>query len=133
MLFRSPVVEEEEGQEGGRQGQTVAITQPLGRSKVAATIAVAETATSRVINALPVMTIPPLMLFQLRKTRWMHQRPNWTIPVNMGLILGTSLVALPLALGVFPQRHYISADRLEPELTEFADKSVKLAVFNRGM
>jgi sideroflexin-5 len=52
--------------------------------------------------------------------------------VNLGLILGTSLFALPIALGVFPAREKVSVKWLEPEFTERlgADGEVE---FNRGL
>lgn len=56
----------------------------IGKSKRAATLAVAETAFSRVMNATPIMVIPPLVLVQLQKG-WLKQRPGWTIPVNLGM------------------------------------------------
>ena len=106
--------------------------EPLGRSRVAAARAVTETAASRVINSLPVMTIPPLALLTLQKGRWLQQRPRLVLPINLGLILGTGLVALPFALAVFPQQHVISVDRLEPELKNKAGDTGFVA-FNRGM
>jgi hypothetical protein len=56
----------------------------LGRSKKAATLAVAETAISRVLNATPVMALPPLLLVRLQKTEWLKQRPRMVIPVQLG-------------------------------------------------
>jgi tricarboxylate carrier len=104
----------------------------LGKSKRAATLAVAETAASRVFNATPVMAIPPLILVQLQKQRWLASRPHMVLPVNLGLILVTSLFALPLALAAFPQRQSISAEKLEEE---FHGKGGDggLVEFNRGI
>jgi hypothetical protein len=56
----------------------------LGRSKKAATLAVGETAISRVLNATPVMALPPLLLVRLQKTEWLKQRPRMVIPVQLG-------------------------------------------------
>jgi tricarboxylate carrier len=104
----------------------------LGKSKTAATLAVGETALSRVMNATPVMAIPPLILVQLQKQRWLAARPNLVLPVNLGLILVTSLFALPLALAAFPQRQKISAEKLE---AEFHGKGGDggFVEFNRGI
>jgi sideroflexin-5 len=49
-----------------------------------------------------------------------------------GLIFGTSIFALPLALGVFPQRQAISAKQLEPEFWDRGGKD-GLVEFNRGI
>jgi hypothetical protein len=57
---------------------------PLGKSKKAATLAVGETAISRVLNATPIMVLPPLLLVRLQKTEWLKQRPKMVTPVNLG-------------------------------------------------
>ena len=57
---------------------------PLGKSKKAATLAVGETALSRVLNATPIMVLPPLLLVRLQRTDWLKQRPRMTTPVNLG-------------------------------------------------
>jgi len=55
----------------------------LGKSKKAAVLAVGETAISRVLNATPIMVIPPLVLVRLQRG-WLKNRPGWTIPTNLG-------------------------------------------------
>ena len=104
----------------------------LGKSKKAATIAVGETAASRVFNCTPVMVLPPLVLVRLQNTEWLKQRPRAVMPVNLGLILVTSIVALPFALAVFPQRQTIRADSLEKEFHDRAGEG-GLVEFNRGI
>ncbi|KAF2194502.1 sideroflexin-5 [Zopfia rhizophila CBS 207.26] len=105
---------------------------PLGKSKVAAKLAVGETALSRVLNATPIMVVPPLILVRLQRTEWLKQRPRMTLPINLGLILTTSIFALPLALAAFPQRQAVSAKSLE---AEFWDRGGKdgMVEFNRGI
>ena len=124
-----PVQTEEDKAAKEKSGQEVA---SLGKSKKAATLAVAETALSRVLNATPVMAIPPLILVRLQKTDWLKQRPRMVLPTNLGLILTTSIFALPLALAAFPQRQAVNATTLEEE---FHDKGGKggLVEFNRGI
>jgi tricarboxylate carrier len=104
----------------------------LGKSKKAATIAVAETAASRVFNATPIMVIPPLVLVRLQMTEWLKLRPRMVLPVNLGLILTTSIFALPLALGAFPQRQAVSARSLEEEFWEKGGEG-GMVEFNRGL
>ena len=53
-------------------------------------------------------------------------------PVNLGLILTTSLFALPLALAAFPQRQAIKATSLEKEFWEKGGED-GLVEFNRGL
>jgi len=104
----------------------------LGKSKKAATLAVVETAVSRVLNSSPIMVIPPLLLVRLQRTEWLRRNPRFTTPVNLGLILVTSYAVLPFALAAFPQRQKVLADSLEPE---FHGKGGEggLVVFNRGI
>lgn len=124
-----PVLSEVEKKKREETGEPV---QSLGKSKKAATLAVGETAISRVFNATPIMVIPPLILVRLEKTAWLQARPRMVLPINMGIILGTSLFALPLALGAFPQKQAISAKSLEEQF--WGAKGLDgLVEFNRGM
>lgn len=104
----------------------------LGKSKKAATLAVAETAVSRVLNSSPIMVIPPLILFRLQGRNWLKRNPRYTMPINLGLILVTSYAVLPLALAAFPQMQKVRADSLEGE---FHGKGGEdgMVVFNRGI
>jgi tricarboxylate carrier len=106
--------------------------QPLGKSKKAATLAVGETAISRVLNATPIMVLPPLILVRLQQTAWLQQRPKMVTPVNLGLIFATSIFALPLALAAFPQRQAVQASSLEKEFWELGGEG-GLVEFNRGI
>ncbi|KAK3322600.1 Tricarboxylate/iron carrier [Apodospora peruviana] len=104
----------------------------LGKSKKAATLAVAETALSRVLNSSPIMVIPPLILVRLQSADWLRRNPRYTTPVNLGLILVTSYAVLPLALAAFPQRQKVRADSLEAEF-EGRGGEGGMVVFNRGI
>lgn len=104
----------------------------LGKSKKAATLAVGETAISRVLNATPIMVLPPLILVRLEKQEWLKRRPRMVLPVNLGLILTTSIFALPLALAAFPQRQAIDVDKLEDEFKGRGGVG-GMVEFNRGI
>lgn len=109
----------------------------VGTSRSAAIHAVGETAASRVINATPVMAIPPLILVKLQKTRFLKGKPKAVeILTNIGLIFATSLVALPFALAVFPQKRRIAVSSLESEFHDLKDKDgkkIEYLEFNRGI
>ncbi|KAF1986311.1 sideroflexin-5 [Aulographum hederae CBS 113979] len=107
-------------------------TKSLGKSKKAATLAVGETALSRVFNATPIMVLPPLVLMRLQRTAWMQARPRMLTPVNLGLIFVTSIFALPLALGAFPQRQRVRAGSLEEEFWGRGGEG-GMVEFNRGI
>lgn len=125
-----PVLSEEERAKR-ELSEDVTPVQSLGKSKKAATLAVGETAISRVLNATPIMVLPPLILVRLEKTKWLQARPRMVTPVNLGLVLVTSLFALPLALAAFPQRQAISASKLEEEFHDAGYEG--MVEFNRGM
>lgn len=76
-----PVLSEEEKSRREKTGEPV---QSLGKSKKAATLAVGETAISRVLNATPIMVLPPLILVRLQKMEWLQTRPRLVLPVNLG-------------------------------------------------
>ncbi|KIW89959.1 uncharacterized protein Z519_09389 [Cladophialophora bantiana CBS 173.52] len=124
-----PVQSEEEKAEREKTGKEVT---SLGKSRKAAILAVGETAISRVLNATPIMVIPPLILVRLQKTEWLKSRPRMVLPVNLGLILTTSIFALPLALAAFPQRQAVSAKSLEEEFWDRGGEG-GLVEFNRGI
>lgn len=86
-----PVLNEEEKVRKEKDGKGV---QSLGKSKKAATIAVAETALSRVLNATPIMVLPPLILVRLQRTEWLRKRPRMTLPINLGTTVGYRLGSL---------------------------------------
>lgn len=126
-----------------RKGISVFHTNPethevtdLGRSKVAAKYAVGETALSRVINATPIMVIPPLILVKLQKGFLKGKSRFAETLVNLGLITITSFAVLPFALAIFPQTKTISVKHLEDSFHGIKDKNgneIKQAWFNRGM
>ncbi|GME70754.1 unnamed protein product [[Candida] boidinii] len=108
----------------------------LGNSKIAALNAVGETAASRVINATPIMVIPPLILVSLQKRLLKGKSLGVQTVANIGLIFATSLVALPFALAVFPQRRTISVNRLEDNFKNLKNKDgseILEVEFNRGI
>ncbi|KAF6217843.1 hypothetical protein HO133_006255 [Letharia lupina] len=124
-----PTLSEEEKAQKEKDGSQV---RSLGKSKKAATLAVGETALSRVLNSTPIMVLPPLILVRLQQTEWLKRRPKMTLPVNLGLILTTSIFALPLALAAFPQRQAVSAKSLEEQFWGKGGKDGKVE-FNRGI
>ncbi|KAI0186978.1 sideroflexin-5 [Xylaria flabelliformis] len=124
----SPADKEKLAAEGRAEGDVAS----LGKSRKAATLAVGETALSRVLNSSPIMVVPPLILVRLQRTQWLRSNPRLTLPVNLGLILGMSYIALPLALAAFPQRQRISAESLEEEFHGRGGEG-GMVVFNRGI
>ncbi|OTB07955.1 hypothetical protein M426DRAFT_317459 [Hypoxylon sp. CI-4A] len=127
-----PVLSDADRARLAREGKAENEVPSLGRSRKAATLAVGETALSRVFNCTPIMVVPPLLLVRLQRTDWLRRNPRFTTPVNLGLILAMSYLALPFALAAFPQRQRISADSLEEEFHGRGGDG-GLVVFNRGI
>ncbi|KAH3671307.1 hypothetical protein OGAPHI_000530 [Ogataea philodendri] len=108
----------------------------LGNSRRAAVQAVGETAASRVINATPIMVIPPLLLVRLQKTVLKGKGSAVQTLANIGIITATSFLVLPFALAVFPQRRHVSVDQLEEKFRGLKDSKgneIKQVEFNRGI
>ncbi|MCJ1429358.1 hypothetical protein MMC29_007271 [Sticta canariensis] len=141
-----PVLSEEEKAQKEKYGTSVP---SLGKSRKAATLAVGETALSRVLNSTPIMVLPPLVLVRLQQAQWLKTRPRLVLPVNLGkqsedkhsvrttkdrigLILTTSIFALPLALAAFPQRQVVKASRLEEKFWNIGGEDGNVE-FNRGI
>ncbi|KAG4431639.1 hypothetical protein IFR05_012881 [Cadophora sp. M221] len=127
-----PVLSESDKVKLAEEGKSESEVASLGKSKKAATLAVSETAVSRVLNSSPIMVIPPLVLVRLQKTEWLKKNPRLTMPINVGLIFATSLFALPFALAAFPQRQAVDASSLEQEFWGKGGEHGKV-VFNRGI
>ncbi|KAK4188667.1 putative mitochondrial transport protein [Podospora australis] len=127
-----PVLSQKERLELEARNKSPSEVESLGKSQKAATLAVGETAVSRVLNSSPIMVIPALALVRLQKTDWLKKNPRYTTPINLGLILVTSYAVLPLALAAFPQRQKVRADSLEER---FHGKGGEggLVEFNRGI
>lgn len=58
--------------------------------------------------------------------------PTSAANIEPGLILATSIFALPLALAAFPQRQAVSAKSLEEQFWDKGGKDGKVE-FNRGI
>lgn len=127
-----PVLSEADKAKLAAEGKSESEVVSLGKSRKAATLAVSETAVSRVLNSSPIMVLPALALVRFQKQDWLKRNPRLTLPVNLGLILTTSLVALPLALAAFPQRQAVDAASLEKEFWGKGGEGGKV-VFNRGI
>ncbi|CCU80397.1 unnamed protein product [Blumeria hordei] len=117
---------------GNLVGNSESPVASLGKSKKAGIIAVSETALSRVLNSSPNMIIPPLILLRLQNHKWLKKNPRLVLPINLGLVLTTSIFALPLALAAFPQIQTVDASLLESEFWR-SDGDFQKVKFNRGI
>lgn len=86
----------------------------LGKSKICAKTAVWQTASSRIFMAVPIC-LPAIALIGLERLRLVPKNPVLNLMLNLGLISGQLLIAVPAAIGAFPQMATIQASELEPE------------------
>lgn len=109
----------------------------VGTSKTAAKYAVGETAVSRVVNATPVMVIPPLILLRLQNSKVLLGKPKrHETMANIGILFVTALIVLPFALAVFPLRRELPVTALEEQFHNLKDENgnpIKTLHFNRGL
>ena len=82
-----PTLSEEDKKDKETGGEEV---KTLGKSRKAATLAVGETALSRVLNSTPIMVLPPLILVRLQETEWLKRRPRMVLPVNLGMKISSA-------------------------------------------
>lgn len=108
----------------------------VGKSRRAALLAVGETALSRVVNATPIMVLPPLVMMRLQRSVLKNKSFAVRTAIQLGVIMITGYVALPFALATFPQYQKVDVRNLEPRLWNKKEKSgepVESLYFNRGI
>ncbi|TNY24386.1 Tricarboxylate/iron carrier [Rhodotorula diobovata] len=104
----------------------------LGKSSIAGTYAVGQTAASRVLTNIPTLILPPLLITVLER-RGAFRGPNGarlSTVLNLGLIGASLLVFLPPAIAAFPSRASIDPKKLEQR---FRDVPYDHVEFNKGL
>ncbi|KAI7862545.1 Tricarboxylate/iron carrier [Spinellus fusiger] len=108
----------------------------VGKSKTAGVAAVSQVAISRLLTNAPVLIIPPLLLGQLQKTKFVQGNPRVVLPLQFGLITLSLMTALPAAIAVFPQRGELQTHAMEEEFHQLKDKEgnvIKTLYYNKGL
>lgn len=108
----------------------------LGISKSAAKQAVGMTVLSRIIMAMPGMSIPPLIMNQLEKKSFMKRMPWLASPLQIGMVGFILVFATPLCCAIFPQTSSMNISSLEDELkVEISKKHEDMTrvYFNKGL
>jgi len=108
----------------------------VGKSQKAGMSALQMVATSRIVTAIPVLTLVPFTLNALMKTQWLKARPNLVNPINVFLIFIALQTALPAAIALFPQTVGVPVQSLEPRFHYLQDENgnpVKTLYYNRGL
>lgn len=99
----------------------------MGESRVAAMSALSQVALSRVAIAFPCLTIPPLFLNFFK--------PKYKTPWNLALICASLSLALPLAIGIFPQESRVPVESLEKNFHNLYNGTERITHvrFNKGL
>ncbi|KAA1065750.1 hypothetical protein PGT21_009165 [Puccinia graminis f. sp. tritici] len=113
--------------------------QSVGKSRIAGSYAVGQTAASRVLTNIPTLILPPLIITALQK-RGTFSGPrgkSLEMIANLGLIGGSLFFFLPPAIAAFPQRAKIQAHKLEDRFSNIIDertgKPYQYFEFNKGL
>lgn len=107
-----------------------------GVSKAAGVKAISEVAMTRVALPAPILLFPPIIMSVWDRLAFAKARPTWRPVVQVPVITACLWLALPLAIGLFPQMSSISAAKLEPEfrnLTDSKGKKIEVFYFNKGL
>lgn len=92
--------------------------QIVGKSKAAATQAVAQVVPSRILMAFPGMVIPPVIMNRLEQGKLLTKHPILKAPMTV-LMTGLCLsLSTPLCCALFPQKSSLPVSSLEPELQQ---------------
>ena len=68
----------------------------LGKSRVAGFLAVSMCAASRVLAAIPILAISPVVMVNLERTAWMQARPWLRVPCTLACVGAALLTGVPL-------------------------------------
>lgn len=108
----------------------------VGDSKNAARRGIALVCVSRVLMALPGMTMTPMLTQYATRRGWFCRYPAAVVPFQLLLVSLCVTFATPLCCAIFEQRAAIPVASLEPDLQAFAKKNypkAKEVYFNKGL
>jgi hypothetical protein len=109
---------------------------PIGiKSQAAAKTAVFSTANSRGILCLPLI-FPPAVFYGLERMGMYPKRFGLSVAVQLSAIFVELYLAVPFAIAMYPQYATIGADKLEPEIQAWKNKSGKQIdyfMYNKGL
>ncbi|CAL8117100.1 unnamed protein product [Orchesella dallaii] len=109
----------------------------IGISTIAAQYGIAQVVFSRIINAIPPMVVPPLVMNQLEsrlKLPLLLRYPKLSIPIQIALVGILNAFAIPMCCAIFPQKSNIPVSKLESEIQTNAKKyGVTTVYYNKGL
>jgi len=109
----------------------------MAKSQKAGLEACKMVALSRVVTAVPVLTVVPLLNNYLRNTTWMKARRWLEIPIYLSLLVIGLQAGLPFAIALFPQTVQVPVTSLESQFHNVVDpasgKKLDVLYYNRGL
>ncbi|XP_017480390.1 PREDICTED: sideroflexin-1-like [Rhagoletis zephyria] len=108
----------------------------IGNSKKMAQVAISQVVLSRILMAMPGMTIPPIIMDYIERRGVLKRMPWVSAPAQI-IMCGFFLTfATPLCCAFFPQIKSVPVDRLEDDIKENLAKTknnCKIAYYNKGL
>lgn len=98
--------------------------------------AVTEVALTRVALPAPILLFPPILMALYDRTPIARMKPTWRPVVQVPVITACLWLALPLAIGLFPQMSSVAAKDLEPQFHDLKDskgEKIERFFFNKGL
>ncbi|KHN74451.1 Sideroflexin-3 [Toxocara canis] len=109
----------------------------LGQSKIVPYRAVTQVYIGRMVMAIPVLVIPPLIMNYLENLRWYKPYKRMlSLPLTMALVGINFFFSTPIGCAMFPQMAPIKVKKLEHELQEKICKlknPPEVVYYNRGL
>ncbi|CAG2121068.1 unnamed protein product, partial [Medioppia subpectinata] len=102
----------------------------IGKSRIAAKLAIAQVVVSRIAMAAPGMTLPPILMNSLEKRGVLRRMPWIAAPLQVGLCGLFLTFTTPMCCALFPQTASVALSRLEPELQT---NTALHAFYNKGL
>ncbi|KAI9178793.1 Sideroflexin FSF1 [Blastocladiella emersonii ATCC 22665] len=108
----------------------------LGKSAKAGWSAVTQVSISRVATSFPCLVVPPLVMAQFTHRAYFKANPRMLIPINLAVVAGSLMTALPCAIALFPQQARVAVADLEPKFHGLRDeegKPITHVYYNKGL
>ncbi|KXS22413.1 Tricarboxylate/iron carrier, partial [Gonapodya prolifera JEL478] len=107
--------------------------QPLGTSRLAAIHSLSQVALTRAVLPLPILFLPPFVMDFLQTSRLtsaLMRTKVGAIAAEVAVVGACLQFALPMAVGMFPQKGSVAVGSVEEE---FRNKGVERVWFNKGV
>lgn len=107
--------------------------QSLGKSKIAAEMAIQQTIMGRITYCIPIFFTQPILVAIFSALRIMPKSGPLAFMTNLAFISTGLWLALPVCGSLYPQYSPIAVDKLEPEIREQLGSKYKHLVYNKGV